>query len=306
MSTVTVKYQLSDAARRRIAVATGDEPKREQELVINLAALQPEQRAVLLDARNKVDGAVKLVAIEPKSYTDDKSAWYESTLQADEIQTVESVLAHLQTRTAQIAAAEAVQAGLRAKANAEKIAEARAYLADESKHAPTMRGWPDAPNYDEIQSLTEQVNAEQEWRRTVAREKAEQEKAEQEAKKEVRHQNRLTWVDAHGSDRLKRGLAAGHDCARLYYTERAAVEYPGFVVDFGDKAAWKARACPSVAALDVLDETNDAHPEAEVEIVWMTTPPGADDDDDTEHEGVEAVVANDPNFSDWLVRAIGE
>lgn len=88
-------------------------------------------------------------------------------------------------------------------------------------------------------------------------------KAETEAAK-------TAWVQAHGSAHLKRACAGGYDCQRLYVTERAALEAPGFAVDFDDTAGWKSRACPSVEALDIADSVTAGL--GSVEVVWLTEP----------------------------------
>lgn len=85
------------------------------------------------------------------------------------------------------------------------------------------------------------------------------------------------WAAAHGSPLLQRALAAGYDCQRLYVTERAALEAPGFDVDFDNEAAWKSRSCPSAAALDLADRVQRL-PGAQVEIVWLTQPIDGEDD----------------------------
>lgn len=79
------------------------------------------------------------------------------------------------------------------------------------------------------------------------------------------------WAAAHGSPRLQRALAAGYDCQRLYVQERAALEAPGFFVDFDNEAEWKSRSCPSEAALDICDSAQI--PGAQVEVVWLTDLP---------------------------------
>jgi len=58
------------------------------------------------------------------------------------------------------------------------------------------------------------------------------------------------WIAAHGSAHLRRAVGGRFDCQRLYALERAAIEAPGFVMDFYNGAAWRERSCPTVAALD--------------------------------------------------------
>lgn len=85
-------------------------------------------------------------------------------------------------------------------------------------------------------------------------------------------QAKSEFVTNHGSDQLKRAVARGHDCKRLYTRERAAVEAPGWVVDIEDDAEWKSRSCPSKDALDAADEAEGLNL-GKVEIVWLTAEP---------------------------------
>jgi len=120
----------------------------------------------------------------------------------------------------------------------------------------------------------------------------------EEAMRKLQEQSKAAWVEAHGSDHLKRACARGHDCQRLYVTERAALELPEYTVDFEDNAQWKDRACPTTAALDEAErvERLDLRPADEIEvlIVWLTSPARAErleyDEDPGEFEECEAVV----------------
>ena len=107
-----------------------------------------------------------------------------------------------------------------------------------------------------------------------------------------REVDRQRWITEHGSPHLRRCIAAGYDCKRLYVVERAACEAPGFVVDFDDRAQWKTRACPSEAGLDA-EQAARALGLGEPQIVWLSRPPrdqaGAGEDG-AEFEPVEAVV----------------
>ena len=150
------------------------------------------------------------------------------------------------------------------------------------------------------QAQYEQKEAEQkeaEAARKAAHEQFEQMIAQERQRKE---NAKNTWIDAHGSDYLKRATALGYDCQRRYVAERATFEFPGYVVDFDDQAGWNARVCPSTEALSEAERQIAAGHNAE--IVWLTQYPDGtlvydDDDWDEEEEeedkpddGVEAVV----------------
>lgn len=83
------------------------------------------------------------------------------------------------------------------------------------------------------------------------------------------HATKTAWGNAHGSEQLRRGFERGHDCGRLYVVERAALEAPGYTVDYQDAAEWKDRACPSVSALNEADAAEKLNL-GSVKIVWLT------------------------------------
>lgn len=118
----------------------------------------------------------------------------------------------------------------------------------------------------------------------------------EEAAKAQREQERADWIEAHGSDHLRAAVAAGYDCQRQYASERAALEHPGYEVDFNDQARWKSRSCPSEDAL--AEELRvRAHEEATAEVVWLTRAPQSVPVDGWEEDWQEreAVV-----ISGWL------
>jgi hypothetical protein len=88
---------------------------------------------------------------------------------------------------------------------------------------------------------------------------------------------KAAWVTAHGSAHLKRAVGEGYDCQRLYVLERAAIEAPGFVVDFYGGAEWKERSCPSELALDACDAARELAPDrvnrGEPFVAWLTSAP---------------------------------
>lgn len=94
--------------------------------------------------------------------------------------------------------------------------------------------------------------------------KVEAERVEKAAAAKVAAERR-EWILAHGSDYLKKTHAAGYNCQRVYVTERAALEYPDYALDFRNEADWKARACPSEVMLEEALRVNGR-------VVWMTAP----------------------------------
>ncbi len=106
------------------------------------------------------------------------------------------------------------------------------------------------------------------------------------------------FIEAHGSDHLKRAHAGGYDCTRKYVRERAAHEAPGFVVDIEDDASWGDRSCPSLAALNAADAAA-ALGLGTATIVWLKSEPHDTKverdpyDYDEPFEQCEAIVISD-------------
>lgn len=176
----------------------------------------------------------------------------------------------------------------------EAIQELKKNRAEEKKALALQRKRVDAwdKKHEEERKAEEKRKAEEEARRQA------------EIEKELKE--RETWIAEHGSDHLKRACAAGHDCSRLYLTERAANEYPDAILDYNEHADYSSRSCPSIAALDLRDKLLKEHPNAQVEIVWVTAEPinevGFSKYDqgerEMEFESYEAVMVTDPNFGD--------
>lgn len=110
--------------------------------------------------------------------------------------------------------------------------------------------------------------------------------ADAKAAAEAQEADKAAWIAAHGSDHLRAAFAAGYDCQRLYVTERAAAEFPGFQVDFSDRSRWDRRSCPSEEGLGISLATKGSR------VVWLTAPVRKVDDED-EWEPREAVVVED-------------
>ncbi len=118
-----------------------------------------------------------------------------------------------------------------------------------------------------------------------------------ELERQRREAEKAAWIEAHGSDRLKRGAVRGDACQRLYVIERAAKEAPGFTVDYNEVAEWEAHAHPSAAALETAAAASRLGL-GRATIVRLTAAPSAEDGADDmdgdieppEFEPVEAVV----------------
>ncbi|WP_235062549.1 hypothetical protein [Thermoanaerobacterium aotearoense] len=124
----------------------------------------------------------------------------------------------------------------------------------------------------------------------INRKKEEEEKKkERELQKQYLEKDKIDWINQHGSDYFKRAIANGFDCQRKYVIERAAKEFPDFIVDFDDSAEWNSRSCPSEKALYEMITLKEKGYNANV--VWLTRlPNGYDDYDYYDIDPCEAVV----------------
>ncbi len=106
------------------------------------------------------------------------------------------------------------------------------------------------------------------------------------AAREVREQEKATWIAEHGSEFLRHATADGYDCQRRYVTERAALEHPGYTLDFDSLARWRSRSCPSEEAF-ILAQAEGSR------VVWVTKPWYTSEEDLLAHvcfQPCEAVV----------------
>jgi hypothetical protein len=151
-----------------------------------------------------------------------------------------------------------------------------------------------------------------EWKRKAPIWKAEKNAAEAKAIEakdadEARiAEDKATWISKFGSKHLQRSIEAGHDCSRLYSTERAALEYPDFVLDYEKCAGWKGRSCPSVNALDLRDTFLEQHEGVTVTIVWLTSLPRDSHKEwpYEDFEPCEGIVIDDPLYTRYLVTTV--
>lgn len=299
-----LRLRLSDASRKAALVERGEEIEREHTLDVPLADLSVKARAVLADLSQTRDRDAHQMSVgEPyavlpppgggKQYEVDAlpqtPAEWESLL-------VGYAAAQAEYQRQATAATEQSDREYREKVTA----IAQAYLAgdtacvgpEEKRLMPKFR-----LNYSDLALLppdtADAIRAE-DARRVAKQRGAEAEREERKAaEREAAEQERTDWIAAHGSDHLRAASDAGYDCKRLYVTERAALEHPGYVVDFDDNAQWRDRSCPSPDALaEELRVTPMLAQGETVEVVWLITPPHSrvDDEDDEDWEQCEAVV----------------
>lgn len=132
---------------------------------------------------------------------------------------------------------------------------------------------------------------EQEAERRAAEERYNAERRERaRLEREAFEAARAVWVAEHGSAHLRRAVEAGYDCTRLYLTERAALEYPDYTLDFDDHAKWESRCCPSEEALAEAEARKG-------QVVWLVAAPPQVEF----YCPREAVIVKDPTYRDHVL-----
>lgn len=104
------------------------------------------------------------------------------------------------------------------------------------------------------------------------------------------------WIEANGSERLKLGVARGHNCEKLYTLELCDSLPENFDLDYEGEVKVKDRSCPSLEALKLCEELEKTKLPlvSTISIVWL--PHGLDDllEDEDRYEkepsdGIEAI-----------------
>lgn len=306
MSQVTVQYRLSEEFRKERGSITGDVPTEHQIVAFDLAEIDAEDRlAILEEASINADGSANVnIAIRTDYGVRTIALDYlldNSSKVANECRTIAMLRnAYLREKT-ESRIKNATNAWKRAIANK----DTRHPDDTISEHDLSMvkKFNLDISEYDELVAK---------WKRQAPIWRAEKDAAEARAI-EVKAaaeagvaKDKTTWISKFGSEHLQRGIAAGHDCSRLYLTERATLEYPNFVLDYEKCADWKSRSCPSVNALDLRDTFLEQHEGVTVTIVWLTSPPRSIREERSyeNFEPCEGIVIDDPLYSRYLVTTI--
>jgi hypothetical protein len=332
MSDLIVKWNASDSLRFAECIATGHITNRQREKVFDLTTLTPDQRKAVVEIASETGRPPAYVidlterytpAAHPPAYSVGAPCnWYttqydirfdaEPSLEQALALGAQNALVLDEARSNALAAQEVEdrqKAEKKAREDAEKTAAtarmtplyrqiqpaAEAAIAGDSVEAieAIYASWPEGLHYnfapDGGDSLDKRLSA-----------------RKAELIKEWKQAAKLAWVRAYGSDHLKRAVAAGHNCDRLYWIERCAKEYPGATLDYEKNAGWKDRSCPSVGMLDQRDAILAAHPGVSATIVWLTGEPldHKRDDEYFDYEPFgerEGIVVDDSAYSKYIV-----
>lgn len=264
---IHINFHYSDKYLKEQWVATGHKPMALGSINIDDGTLTPEQRIIIAPhmGTNFNPVNIALRTYEPGPSFSDTAK--SSYAEFDHTPTLEEVLAFLPVMAEQKAAAEA-----------------------------------------EASRIKIEQEAKQEHQRALLKQQAEAERAKTQAEQEAKQrkiEERQAWIAAHGSTHLKKCVEKGYDCTRLYWIERAAIEYPGTALDYNKTATWNERKGPSLAALDKLDELESRYPDDEIAIVWLTDPATNQPNEevyDPEFEAHEAIAIKPATYDGrWLV-----
>ncbi len=267
-----IEYLLSGQGRKKSLLAGGDGKELQAieveatPLIIELGYVSTEGNVLLQVgfSRGRYDNSYHKVLtdmkVQPHSYTSCGYCWVndEQLILFDDLQTADSLIVWEQARVKRLAEAKEI-----AKPEIERL-QAEHTAKEELKKEENRKN-------DEIQRLRNKEEA---------------------AKKDAAEKEKQDWITAYGSERLKRATKLGYNCQRLYVMERAAKEFPEFIVDFDNRTSWNTRNCPSAEILSEVEKLIENGFSAEV--VWLTRPayygnePEPDDFD--EFKPLEAIV----------------
>lgn len=113
-------------------------------------------------------------------------------------------------------------------------------------------------------------------------------KAAKQAEIKTAKAEKLAWIEVSGSERLRKGIAAGYHCQKIYVAERGNSELgDAYRLDYASDIATKDRSCPTLEALAEAERLTTEGIKAKV--VWL--PDGFSDEPDDYHEGYEPCEA---------------
>jgi G3E family GTPase len=300
MSQIEFVLQFSEEAKKQYMIQTGERPNERYSL--ELKDFTPEERARILSVdrylmadrvpQNKADWMALIEAHleEMRQNANQKAQEY---LDMSEEELVEKALYRLSTY----------------KPTDDPVRILKLQSADEALKSSLRQRWAKA-----VQQALEKKAEEEQKKQAERKAREEREKAEQERKEALRQaweKMREEWILAHGSERLVKAFKMGYACSGLFEKEFAAFHFPNAECDWHDEADWEKRRCPSMKALQRLEEYQKRFPDWEFRIVWLTSPPrpfGMHDEDYAARthrfEPCEAIVIEIPGFNRNIVEKV--
>lgn len=281
MAKLTIHYVLTTAGQKA-NLAAGGTGKADRTIDVDLTPELLAAATVDSEGRATYD-------LQNRRGTSSSAHYFPSVLTpeqaAAEVLRVEAALIEAEKAAAAKAQAEKDAAAARL---AEVVAELRSTPA--SRWSWDRHGWvrahvagKEAKRYDLPDDIRKAIDVEDNRRRKASQDADEAEHARKEAAEAARLAERDAWIAAHGSDRLKKGVAAGllDSMVGVYRSER-------ITVDLGpDWKSWDAvdededneRRNPREAELDALLEARKRWPDEALDVQLRSVRKGADKND---------------------------
>lgn len=291
MSKKTITLRFDEKTQKQYAIQTGEILPNTKSYELELKDFTPEERALLLEVSAWVD------ADRVPQTNEDWMTLIRAHLEAKKQEANQQVQKYLEMNPEELAR-EALRALRNYGPKADPVEVLRVGLADETLLAALRERW---------------TLAMQRAREIQAREKQEEEarRKAQEEREQAQRKAREEWILAHGSERLVKGFQMGYTCTGLFEKEFAAFHFPDAECDWHDEAKWKERRCPSLEALQRVEEYMQRFPEFRFEIVWLTAPPRPFGMDEQEYadleaafEACEAIVIKIPGFTSDVIEEV--
>lgn len=259
-------YHLTDEARKRIFVETGKDPGRDQAVEVDPAQLSADDRRLLLTLNPTLASTTNLVGLPKWNITDGitRSAfgWLELNAPTDD------PVALLATYHDAVVVSQRDAEAERDAALQALIAELTTWPADREVYRSVGKAFAGAPREAEARAALDAARSRHAAYRAAEQAERTAQVAAAAAERVQREQERAAWARSHGSTHLKKCVESGYDCQRLYVLERAALEHPGYLVDYNGVAEWRERSGPSERSLDEATRVGGT-------VVWLTAEPSS-------------------------------
>lgn len=150
----------------------------------------------------------------------------------------------------------------------EKLLDAK----DVARHAEQQKAKEDAARKERERPAREAQEAQEAEERRITNEARDTEEAERKAAKQAANETakaeKLAWIEAHGSERLQKGIAAGYHCQKIYVGERGKTDLGSdYELDYDAEVERKDRSCPTLEALNEAERLTETGIAAKV--VWL-------------------------------------
>jgi hypothetical protein len=300
-----VTWKMSEEARERALIETGQDPGEEHTFTISLPDLNPEQRKPIVERLFPAHAHIEASSIsrfDPNNHFN----YLEKTIRYyDEQPSLDTIASVAASQIEEIHKADAHKAKIAARKEAKRKHKTQLY----NRIRPQVEELIDAGNYEDLATFLQEHEDAQSIKDFSPIGNDSLDKiitlGMLQLRKERWQAQMDAWAMEHGSQHLQDCLSQGYHCERIYVVERCRQEWPGWTVDFYNKADWDQRTNPSHRALQLEKDFMDNH---DVKIVWLTHPPlnAPDDRHQDAFKPHEALVIREYLGKYDLIRAMSE